>query len=146
MEQREKNHQQYHRNTMGYTPTLIPLLSKASYKIISTHISTLVELFIDEMLEEQVHLLEEIELVQQADRQREKDREMVRDYATKLEDFVDEVEIIEDRIGRYSNMHFQDIYRLPAQEQSKNTSHGFEYRANLYQKLDCGSLTGDRIE
>jgi hypothetical protein len=36
--------------TVDYNPTIIPLLSKASYKIISTHISTLVELFIDDIL------------------------------------------------------------------------------------------------
>ena len=46
---------------IGYSPSLIPLLSKASYKIISTHISTLVELFIDDLLEEEVYLLEEID-------------------------------------------------------------------------------------
>lgn len=44
--------------TLNYTPTLIPLLSRASYKIISTHISTLVELFVDDLLEEQINLLE----------------------------------------------------------------------------------------
>ena len=51
---------QYQRNTLGYTPTLIPLLSRASYKIISTHVSSLVELFIDDLLEEQVLLLQAI--------------------------------------------------------------------------------------
>jgi hypothetical protein len=52
--------------TLDYNPTIIPLLSRASYKIISTHISTLVELFIDDLLEEQVHMLEEIELQEKA--------------------------------------------------------------------------------
>jgi hypothetical protein len=44
---------------------LIPLLSKASYKIVSTHVSQIVELLVDELLEEQVYLLEEIELEEQ---------------------------------------------------------------------------------
>ena len=43
--------------TINYNPTVVPLLSKASYKIISTHVSTLVELLVDELLEEQVYLL-----------------------------------------------------------------------------------------
>lgn len=38
-------------HTLNYNPTIIPLLSRASYKIISTHISTLVELFLDDLLE-----------------------------------------------------------------------------------------------
>lgn len=47
---------------MTYNPTIVPLLSRASYKIISTHVSTLVELLVDDILEEQVYMLEEIEL------------------------------------------------------------------------------------
>jgi hypothetical protein len=48
--------------SMTYNPTIVPLLSRASYKIISTHISTLVELLVDDIMEEQVYMLEEIEL------------------------------------------------------------------------------------
>ena len=44
--------------TMSYNPTIVPLISRASYKIISTHVSTLVELLVDDILEEQVYLLE----------------------------------------------------------------------------------------
>jgi hypothetical protein len=52
---------------LGYTPTLIPLLSRASYKIISTQISSIVELLVDGLLEEQVHLLEAIEMEEKAE-------------------------------------------------------------------------------
>ena len=48
--------------TIDYNPVVVPLLSKASYKIVSTHVSTLVELLIDDMMEEQVLLLQKIEL------------------------------------------------------------------------------------
>lgn len=47
-------------NPLNYTPTLIPLLSRASYKIVSTHISTITELLIDDILLEQVLVLEEL--------------------------------------------------------------------------------------
>lgn len=47
---------------LSYNPTIVPLLSRASYKIISTHVSTLVELLVNDLMEEQVYMLEDIEL------------------------------------------------------------------------------------
>lgn len=60
--------------SLSYSPTLIPLLSRASYKIISTHISTLVELFIDDLLEEQVYLMEGIELQENLEKTKNKEK------------------------------------------------------------------------
>lgn len=69
---------------LAYAPTLIPLLSKASYRIISTHVSTLVELFIDDLMEEQVYLMEKMELEERREKERHKKKDLVRDYCQQL--------------------------------------------------------------
>ena len=66
--------------TLNYSPSLIPLISKASYKIISTHISSLVELFVDDLLEEQIYVLEEIELNERMNKEKNRSRETLNDY------------------------------------------------------------------
>ena len=89
---------------------MIPLLSRASYKIVSTHISTLVELFIDDLLEEQVHLLQAIELQENMEKEKYRERGMINDYYQELAGFVNEAEEIEGRVGRYNSMRFEDLY------------------------------------
>lgn len=84
----------------------MPLLSRASYKIISTHVSTLVELLVDDLMEEQVYMLEEIELQEKMKKEKEKEKNMIQDYYDSLRDFVDEAEEIEHKAGRYSTMKF----------------------------------------
>ena len=48
-------------NPLNYTPTLIPLLSRATNKIVTTHISTITELLVDDILLEEVLFLEQLE-------------------------------------------------------------------------------------
>ena len=76
--------------TIDYNPAVIPLLSKASYKIVSTHVSTLVELLIDDMMEEQVHLLEQIELEEKGRKEVRREKEIIEDYYHQLNQFVEE--------------------------------------------------------
>lgn len=82
------------KENLSYNPTIVPLLSRASYKIISTHVSTLVELLVDDMLEEQVYMLEEIELKEKAREAKQKQKNMIHDYYSALEEFVEEAEVI----------------------------------------------------
>ena len=96
--------------SMTYNPTIVPLLSRASYKIISTHVSTLVELLVDDILEEQVYMLEEIELKEKLEQEKMREKNMIQDYYNALDDFVDEAEAIEDKIGKYHTMKFEDLY------------------------------------
>lgn len=109
---------------LNYNPTIIPLLSRASYKIVSTHVSTLVELLVDDMLEEQVYMLEEIELKEKAREAKQRQKDMIHDYYSALENFVDEAETIENKVGQYATMKFEDLYlpkNYPKQEQREVT-------------------------
>jgi hypothetical protein len=90
---------------------LIPLLSKASYKIVSTHVSQIVELLLDDMLEEQVYLLEQIELEEAKEREEQRTKEVLNEYCDMVCTFVDENDEIASKVGKYSTMNFADVYR-----------------------------------
>lgn len=69
---------------------------------------------------------------------------MLNDYQNKLETFMEESEKIENRLGRYQQMKFEDIY-LPRRAQSPKRS-AFTYEnTNLYQKLTL-SLSYEQVE
>ena len=133
--------------TIDYNPAVIPLLSKASYKIVSTHVSTLVELLIDDMMEEQVHLLEQIELEEKGRKEVRREKEIIEDYYHQLNQFVEEAERIEDRVGRYSTLHFADTYHpkhYPHSEQSGSKWQLAEERSCQLNGVDHD--TADNIE
>jgi hypothetical protein len=71
------------------------------------------------LLEEQVYLLEEIELKERLAQEENKSKEMINDYYQQLSDFVGEAEEIENRVGRYTTMKFQDLYIPKRYEQSQ---------------------------
>lgn len=55
---------------------------------------------------------------------------MIQDYYQALDDFVDEAEAIEDKIGRYHTMKFEDLY-LP----KKYPQHEMEDRVSQVEKV-----------
>ena len=54
----------------------------------------MVELFVDDLIEEQVYVLEEIELAEQLEKEKNKNKTVLNDYQRELEDFVNETEEI----------------------------------------------------
>ena len=60
---------------------------------------------------------------------------MIQDYYQALDDFVDEAEAIEDKIGRYHTMKFEDLY-LP----KKYPQHEMEERVNRVEKVQFGGI------
>lgn len=80
------------------------------------------------MLEEQVYMLEEIELKEKAREAKQRQKDMIHDYYSALENFVDEAETIENKVGQYATMKFEDLYlpkNYPKQEQREVTREEF---------------------
>lgn len=128
--------------TLSYNPTIVPLLSRASYKIISTHVSTLVELLVDDMLEEQVYMLEDIELREKMKREKEREKNMLLDYYDALGGFVEETEEIESKVGRYRTMKFEDLYLPKHYPRSEDR----QYRTDFQQVYLLQGLDSDTLE
>jgi hypothetical protein len=58
------------------------------------------------MLEEEVYLLEYIEGRAKAMEEKKKEEQLLHDYVRKLDEFVEETEEIEGRLGNYKAMKF----------------------------------------
>lgn len=98
-------------NPLNYTPTLIPLLSRATNKIVTTHVSTITELLVDDMLLEEVLFLEQFEQREQQKRQGQRRLNAVNDYMELVAELVRENDEIEHRLGRYDKVDLPNWYK-----------------------------------